>query len=823
MAGGETTFLKVKNRAYSKLAAAINASTNTWTLTAGQGARFPSTYPFDVTCEDEIARCTNRATDTLTVTRAQQSTSAAAHPNKAYVALNITAKSITDLNTAVNFIEKYADYGMAFYGIVTTATDTQHFKISGLSGLGTGWFKPAAGAPYEIFVVQADGAAPEGESQPVVAYTSSDGTFQHAVFSAQLAVGDEVLILIPMIASLGTKATAAASGAVSTTDYAIAYIKQILNELLGTDGAWTNLSNASVASLDVALQAMGRVLAIDGSNQFSGSLDGAARTTLEAMWVALGVLLGTKSDSIPAMTAAPGTLAVLPLLKAILERIGVTPADSDDSLHTIVGQRDGAIPAMNAAIDNASTLAMNIRAIMERLGATPADSDDPVHTALGQRDATATGDSLSDIASTDAHAKLRRLLLRFSSDAFTVDMDGSARTTIEAMMSAISDVFTASGAAFTVSLDGSPRTDLAALYTALGALLGTKATAAATGGVGSGTAMMGYIKQIVTLLRDGTYGLSAIKAYLTGPIYGNIQSVLVDYLNHATHGLAPIRAAVYLVETEVHLIWGDIRSILGDYLTNVTFGLAAIRTAITGVNTQVLLAQKRSGGLAYWGTITAINGNAFTSTDLAGLGIDSMHGWTVYVFQADDAAPEGEYRGMTDYTNEGVVSHNAFSVALEVGDRVVLIHSMLYGTYAATAGSGPRSLETLGEEQDAELDVARGTSGAVTVDDGGDEDDLYDESADTEFVLLELRVDLHNMVEGDTITFRVYTTEDGTERLISDDDANTFTGPQTKPRVEIVGSTNQVWGREGIRICAVKISGGNRDVTAYWRDAKRGS
>ena len=100
-----TAFLVLKNRAFSKLAAAVNDSTTTFTVAAGEGANFPSTYPFHLTVEDEIVSVTNRSTDTLTVVRAQQSTSAATHPNKAYIALNITAKSVTDLNTAVNTIE----------------------------------------------------------------------------------------------------------------------------------------------------------------------------------------------------------------------------------------------------------------------------------------------------------------------------------------------------------------------------------------------------------------------------------------------------------------------------------------------------------------------------------------------------------------------------------------------------------------------------------------------------------------------------------------------------------------------------------------------
>jgi len=490
---GATDFLVVKNRAYSKLAAAITIDGTTLTVTAGDGAKFPSTYPFHLTIEDEIVSCTSRTTDSLTVVRAQQGTSAAAHANKTYVALNITAKSITDLNTAVNFIEKYADYGLAFYGVVTTYTDTTHFKVSGLAGLGTGWFKPAAGAPYEIFVVQADAAAPEGESQPVAAYASADGTFQHSAFSVPIAVGDEVLILIPLIASLGTKATAAASGAVTTTDYAIAYIKQIINELLGTDGAWTNLSNASIASLDAALQAIGRVLAIDSTNEFSGSLDGSARTTIEAMWVALGVLLGT-------------------------------------------------------------------------------------------RDATATADDLSDITTTSALAKLRRLLLRFSSGAFTVTMDGSARTDIAAMMTALSDIFTASGAAFSVSLDGSARTDLAALHTALGVLVGTRADAAATGAVTDTDSAMKYIKQLVTELQALDVLVDAIKAVtdvipdagaLTA-LLASIASILEDTETTLPATLATIAS---YIDTEVQIIIDD--------LANATDGLGALKALIDAVQADV--------------------------------------------------------------------------------------------------------------------------------------------------------------------------------------------------------------------------------------------
>jgi len=100
-----TTFQVAKNRAKSALAADITDVATSLTVTAGEGAKFPSTYPFPITIEDEILKCTNRVTDTLTVERAQEGTSAVAHVAGKAVHLRITAKFASDLHTAVNAIE----------------------------------------------------------------------------------------------------------------------------------------------------------------------------------------------------------------------------------------------------------------------------------------------------------------------------------------------------------------------------------------------------------------------------------------------------------------------------------------------------------------------------------------------------------------------------------------------------------------------------------------------------------------------------------------------------------------------------------------------
>jgi len=102
---GATSFLVPKNNASGVLEGDITDVATTVVLEAGDGANFPSTYNYHITIDDEIMAVTNRSTDTLTVIRAQEGTAAVAHYDGADVRLNITAKALSDLNTAVNAIE----------------------------------------------------------------------------------------------------------------------------------------------------------------------------------------------------------------------------------------------------------------------------------------------------------------------------------------------------------------------------------------------------------------------------------------------------------------------------------------------------------------------------------------------------------------------------------------------------------------------------------------------------------------------------------------------------------------------------------------------
>ena len=92
-----TSFLITKNDALSTLLANINSSVTTFDVASGEGANFPSTYPYHVSQDTEIMEVTNRSTDTFTVIRAKQGTSAASHTAGAAVGLRITAKHLDDL------------------------------------------------------------------------------------------------------------------------------------------------------------------------------------------------------------------------------------------------------------------------------------------------------------------------------------------------------------------------------------------------------------------------------------------------------------------------------------------------------------------------------------------------------------------------------------------------------------------------------------------------------------------------------------------------------------------------------------------------------
>jgi len=96
--------IKFANNAFGTLNAGISNSATSATLSSGQGARFPtlSTDDYfyatliDTSNNLEVVKCTARSSDVLTITRAQDNTTARAFAAGDRVELRITAAALSD-------------------------------------------------------------------------------------------------------------------------------------------------------------------------------------------------------------------------------------------------------------------------------------------------------------------------------------------------------------------------------------------------------------------------------------------------------------------------------------------------------------------------------------------------------------------------------------------------------------------------------------------------------------------------------------------------------------------------------------------------------
>lgn len=103
--------VKFSNNGHSTLASSISTSDTSITVASGHGARFPSLSSgeyFYATLIDssnnlEIVKCTARSSDVLTVTRAQESTTARAYAIGDRIELRVTAQGLVD---ATNVYDK---------------------------------------------------------------------------------------------------------------------------------------------------------------------------------------------------------------------------------------------------------------------------------------------------------------------------------------------------------------------------------------------------------------------------------------------------------------------------------------------------------------------------------------------------------------------------------------------------------------------------------------------------------------------------------------------------------------------------------------------
>ena len=104
---GNIMGLKLTNNAISRLAGSITSTATTINLITGDGAVFPSLSAGDwfpatligTAGNIEVVRVTDRSTDALTVTRAQEGTAARAFPVDSRIELRLTAGAVDEIQT----------------------------------------------------------------------------------------------------------------------------------------------------------------------------------------------------------------------------------------------------------------------------------------------------------------------------------------------------------------------------------------------------------------------------------------------------------------------------------------------------------------------------------------------------------------------------------------------------------------------------------------------------------------------------------------------------------------------------------------------------
>ncbi len=263
---------------------------------------------------------------------------------------------------------------------------------------------------------------------------------------------------------------------------------------------------------------------------------------------------------------------------------------------------------------------------------------------------------------------------------------------------------------------------------------------------------------------------------------------------------------------------------------------AAASGVIGATNSLVALLKQAvtQQGLIFFGDVTTFTDlNNFASTDLAGRENDFFRGWYVMCVRDDGgaaAAPQGEYRLITDYTNAGAFEHNAFSAVMAAGDQVQIIHPMLYEIL--TIRGGPETLESLDAELDAMLDLGDGDVLTLVMD--GTEQTLY-ETTGSAFIyeFLGLWIDWTGLNAGalEDTSIRFYLKVDGANyRLVSTEVFLAAAVPVPAVTMHPRNATTDVvpatqYFKQDLRITAQQgaIGGGWNTLTYNMIDAKRGT
>jgi hypothetical protein len=428
----------------------------------------------------------------------------------------------------------------------------------------------------------------------------------------------------------------------------------------------------------------------------------------------LGDVIGNKADAIPDMDDAPGAWSIEATSKAILERVGATPADGDDSLLTINGQRDDTAPAMNAVSADTDTIIKQLKAIRENIGQTPANPDDSLLTVTGQRDDGVTVAATASIIALlrNIHAALS-IVAAGAGGGFEIDGAPGLVTALGTTGAAVTDsatsVLGAVGAnnannAFDSSsvgsdVDGSVLERLEFLSKLLGNSTIYTSSAATTTTI-TAAAMLDIAGQLVGQVVIPLSGNEAGESrYITS--YNGTDTVTVSpawaadpdaggniiFAIASVGGMRIIPTALGTDGTTVTDSSTTVLGAIGANNANNAFDSSLVLPSADGSVLERLedlhddIAD--AGGLFYSGTCTSIGTDltAVCST-LSGFGDDTFNNkyyiQIIYNTGGAGASPEPKVRKITDYdATSGTFTFLTVTDATAVGDKILIIHESL--------------------------------------------------------------------------------------------------------------------------------------------------
>lgn len=196
----------VKNNATGVLASGIASGATSLTLQSGQGARFPSPTGseyfwatlIDASNNIEIVKCTAVSTDTLTITRAQQGTTARAYSAGDRCEMRITSAHLDeklslsggDLTKEGNpayFLKNITVLTSGTNATYTTPTGVRALKVTAVGGGGGGGGADGAGA--STYAASSAGAG-GGWAEALITSVAASYTYTVGAAGAGAAAGN---------------------------------------------------------------------------------------------------------------------------------------------------------------------------------------------------------------------------------------------------------------------------------------------------------------------------------------------------------------------------------------------------------------------------------------------------------------------------------------------------------------------------------------------------------------------------------------------------------------------------------------------------------